>query len=326
MTIHDMLNNDDAYADMAIGSVCWFTISNVHITPDDLGNLLDRVGLSRDHLPGELNELDAYKRATGAAKTEYSVGLDTARVMIRAVDTEPHLVTRHIVRELVDPSGKRLSYETIGQALFHRPGDKEGGSSGHMQVDINENGQGEEAAALALFGQQIESTYELARTHYGPSAIRSLVRNLVLGMNAICIRPSGGVYFVNRDHSAELKAVKALVKALPGNTMLHTLPLVDSAEQRGMLAQAFSEEVETEVSDLLEEISKVSEKYDGEEIPSRTFTVLTDRLADALDRAAEHDRTLALVNERSTAALQMVQESLTALAGRVRQPKRKKAA
>ena len=328
MTITASITGTDAtdqdFMDKAAGLLVWYSFSQTEPTPQQIGAALQANGLPMHYLPTPITNLGAYQSATTGAKREYNYRGDTAHILVRPVSSEEEVVTRHLVREVTDAKGKRLSFTTIGEALFHRPGNLAKSSTGTIEVnlyswEIDPGEQGEMDAMVA----GIKNEYAFRMDHYKPSDIATMVRTMIRDLKAIAVRPTGAVYFVHRDHVPTMIAIRTFVRDLPGSSMVHSVPLVDSTEQRQMLRQSFTEEIEDEVEVLLRDLAELNATGGGE-ISQRAYNTITGRLADALGRAEEHDATLAIVSGRSRAAIDMAVDAVTAMASAVKAPKRAK--
>ena len=321
------LSDDDFMADAA-GVLLWYSVSRCEPTIGDIAYAMTASGVSPSYTPRAIEDLDAWKRASGALKVEYKLpGERTGKLMVRDVSTEPELVTRHIVREIVDAKGHHLDYTTVGCIEFHRPGAKAGGTSGTASVEINQNfilSGDSDLVHVEKFADKIRDRYPFCQTHYSSLAMTTILRQMVLDLKAIRVRESGGVYFIHRSHLDTVKAIKEFVKALPGTSDVCSIPLVDTTEQRTMLSNAFAEEVSSEVEDLLKDIAKLNEKYGDDPVPARTYDNLADRLAQATIRAEEHKATLDIVSARSETALLMAAQSVSAVGLTVKRSARQK--
>jgi hypothetical protein len=125
--------NDDA---IVLGAVVLMSIGEVTpVTHAEMRKWFEDLELDTIYLPNAPRAVDAYERATSAAKVRYPLGTNpngrkkqthekvgqTVTLMMRHVVRDETRIVRHLVRELADHADEALSYEVkLAEAAFER--------------------------------------------------------------------------------------------------------------------------------------------------------------------------------------------------------------
>jgi len=314
-----------------IGHLCYYTVNSGGVTSDDMRRLLVAHNIPERYMPSEIRAEDAFRKATNlrfeyTQRTEYPtpwLGAErVARIMIRDVNFDKDMIEKHIVRENVNTDGKTLSYDKIGEAIFYKPiknGTKV--AAGTEKVRFNLLPQmlhPDEVDAVSAIIDHVRERYANFSTYLDGNALRKVVRDFITDLNAVSVKTSGGIYFVHKDRHASVEAVAALVGDFANGSKFHTLPLIDTGEQREMLSEAFQSQVESEVSDLLQEIAAVNERY-GSEVPPAKHAALVAKYDELMTRSAEYTQILESTQGRAALALEMAMTATWDMATRVKQ-------
>lgn len=307
-----------------IGAIVWFTINEAKITRDEIIKLFVDNGLDERFVPNPIKPVDAFRRATSRAQVEYPYGdRQTAELYIDEVDYDEERVVQHIYRKVRDRKTIQLSHTQIGEAIFYRQSRnaRRKGAGGESVKFSLKRGQlsDHEQGIAEQFIKDVHQSYELGKQFITGQALRGMVRNYVVSTNAISVRPSGGVYFVHRSRTDTIDALAKVVSQLGNESVLHILPLIDNNQQRGMLTEAFQDEVVDECEKLLRELAETNEHYSkkGGKIPVKKYATLRQKLDDTMGRADEYTRVLGLSQERSGASIELAMNSLLEMAGRL---------
>jgi hypothetical protein len=309
----DRLNGIDE--DRFVGCIVTYTITDLSITRADVVKHFFDLGLDERLIPQEIQAIDAFRKVTTNAKLEYPVPFsddgNIARVMIREVKNEPEKHVRHIIRETVDMKGKVLSYDRIGEAIFYRTPHAPGGGKPRYSLPSQLLEPEIELPTLSAWIHQIQADYVHKADHLDAQSIRGVVRNYIISLNGIAVKPSGGVYFVHSSRQDIIDKLQQFVALIPGKSVLYTIPLLDTQEQREMLTEAFQTEIEEECADLLKTIANT-----GKATQKTCENVLT-RYSLLRNRSMEYTKVLGLSQERAAAALELAYNAYTELFVRV---------
>lgn len=215
-----------------LGSLLWYSIKHQLITREELRKKFDESHVEHKWLPNPIRMADAFRRATSEIQKKHkkvptsdpSVFLN---FLIREVYYDDEKVQRNIVIEKVNKKGKSLDYNSTSTIiLFHK-------DDGTISITANGNQDaGElEAKRLAYEAKDLFDTYS---KNYDAHTLRFMVKNILDSMSPTAVRPSGGVYFVPRNHQARLDAVVNLVNRLD-HAEAFSVPLFDTKNNRGMV-------------------------------------------------------------------------------------------
>jgi hypothetical protein len=172
---------------------------------------------------------------------------------------------------------------------------------------------------VTAFIEEIDRRYTDASANLDSNAIRAVVRNYVTSLNAIPCSASGGLYFVHMTKQKALDALQEFVRRIGQGCQFVQVPLLDTAESRDMLTEAFQSEVEEQCYALLDEIREFNEtvKAKGVKVTPRRYASLKARYDEIMSRSMEYTEALGLAQGRSAAALELALDSVVDIAERM---------
>jgi len=258
-----------------LGNLIWYSISNVRISQPDLKASLVGTFLEGTS-PGMPKDADTFRRiCSGAERKKLETGdpeiFKNALIRTASAPNED-LIVRRIVIEVVTPSNKRLDYFQTIDVEFNK-------ETSHINFRTHKWDP-----IAQQIANDIKTQFEIWKGHLNSYAVREWVRSAVIGMKATHVKPTGGIYFVSKEHEAELEELEGLVSKL-GSSSVHFLPLVDTGKQREMLKAAFESESIGEIDELLAEIAAITSDP-NKKITEKAYNQLMDRfdhLGDKLD-------------------------------------------
>ena len=173
---------------------------------------------------------------------------------------------------------------------------------------------------------EFEQRYDDLAVNLQSDAIRAVVRNYLTDLNAIGVKPTGGVYFVASSRQRTLDNLQKLVERIGQGCTFHQVPLLDTHDQRAMLTEAFQLEVQDEVNKLLGEIAAANDKAKGKgkTINPTDYARFMERYKDILSRAEEYTRVLGLAQGRAGSALELALDAVMDMSGRLATGAKKK--
>lgn len=311
-----------------LGSLLFFTISAADVELNKARQDITALGLSTATLRKNLRPIDAFNKAARefAHKFTPEDGV-RSEIMVRPVGQDGEQAHRHIVLErTVVQSGtrRRLSYDKIGELVFARGTKKAGEYSGYrvysrqttesLEVPISADVLGWLEARIDTFESRFEHLLHYMDSH----AVRTFVREYVYMLQGVCVRESGGLYFVNQRNVAELTKLQAWVRSIFSE--FHLLPLLNLRDQREMIMQAFEEETIAEVERLMGEVGKIL--ADGRSIEAKTFDAYGLRAAELRAKVNEYNSTLGARADRASIEIDLYARQVLTLAGRIRENKK----
>jgi len=235
-----------------LGSLLWYSVTDCRIDRDQLQQVFAEVGIDEKHLPKPINTRDAFRRATKAGEIKKEA-LDDERylnVLIRESKVTNKMIVRHLVREVVDAENKRLEYAPVCELVFSE-------DAIHV-IPKHEMNKIERAAV-----DKIKEAYQVERNNYNGRTMRDVITDVLDGCDPVNVRPSGGVYFVAKQHEATLTNLQRFANRISDfsttghKTTFWMVPVVNAEEQKKMIEISLEEQVKSESKALIEEMSKL---------------------------------------------------------------------
>jgi hypothetical protein len=310
-------------ADALLGHLVIYNIANVDpVGEAELRTWFEELELNTRYLPGPPRQLDAFERATSAAKSSYPMGGgarkrdhgkhgQTVTLMMRNVTRDETRIVRHLVRELADHDNEELSYEVcLAEAQFvrsHDPALPDGAGDMTLTPDEDEIGrlQADERGTITGLLGQIETDYENRSRYVSADRLRKMLRDYIED-ELTAVRIHAGVYFVHRRYAPTLAALRTLAGRFSGE--LTRIPLPDAAEMRTMVDGAFEAKAQADLESLARDIARAQsdpKAYQVRKLHQRYLAVQT--------AAQEYQTTLDTHLAATEATLDLVQAQMASL-------------
>jgi hypothetical protein len=330
-------NYTDAIANLPqeafLGSLIYFSISGADVNLENAKRDLAAAGLSTAGLRKNLRPVDAFKKATNEFKRRFSEGPHGIRseLMVRQVGEDGMQSYRHLVLERTSvQKGKRrrLFYDKVGELTFTRGVKKLGEYEGHgveakrMTNHIASPLTVEEDQWLTEKLVTFQDRYDHLLRYMDSHAVRTFVREYIYDLSGICVKGSGGLYFVSQQHADQIAKLGEWVRSV--GSEFHSLPLLNLVEQREMILEAFEEETLEEVDRLMGEVAKILSDP-SRQIEEKTFDAYALRAAEMAQKINEYNGMLGARAERASAEVKLYSQQVMTLVGRIRQSKTTKA-
>ena len=328
----DAMEADDA---PVLGYLVLYSVFDGRVTRDALEHWFAELGLDRKFVPPPIRAVDAFEKVTGPAGIRVTYPLDAepgqarrrrrqdaqgraATLMIRHVRRDSDQIVRHVVREIRDEAATRLSYDTrLAECVFGRdshPTATHGAGALHLTPDraaIGALPPGEQERVQAMLAD-LQAAYQHHRTYLSSDRLRGVLRTYIEDLNAIRVRPTGGVYFVQRRYAGTLAALRELVRRMGAGSHLARVPLPDQEEMREMVITAFTTKSREDLDRLARDIATA--QRDSGTAPA-AIEALHKRFRGLQAAAAEHTQLLNTSLDDTTAALKLVNAQLASLLG-----------
>jgi hypothetical protein len=326
-----------------LGSILWFSITGeidrsdgkrtipVRISHDQLAKLFGEIGLDEDFIPAPPRKVHAFRTACSETRRVYKLPVEgeSVELLIREVTHDAEKRIHHIMREHKDSRGERLSYTHAATLKFYRGGRTAGknlNSESYTATILRGLDPLDEKQIEAMI-HEFDAKYTDLSANLHSQVIRSMLRRYLESLNAIKVRPSGGIYFIHSSKQDTVDALSELVSRLGVGCTFFQTPLPDIPASREMLTDAFQDEVEDDVRDLLGEIADYNEKLKGKPPSEVKYGEFRTRYEQIMERASEYSEVLGLQQERAGVALEMALDQVTSIGTAMLQaaPKRKRA-
>jgi hypothetical protein len=319
-----------------IGSVLWYSVAGtvergtdgkrntvpVRVHQDELVAWFQELGLDQDYLPPRIKKIDAFRNATSQVRREYACGDEGsgqyATLRIEEVKSDNEQVIRHVVKDVRDERKEQLSRTHLATVKFIRGGRSSLGkrnSGDHVKTMVLSRTRGEDRDQVDELLVEFERRYEDLGVFLHSPALRGVIRDLLASLNAVAMKTSGGVYFVHKNRWADLDKVQKLMHCIGQGCVMEQFPLVDQADSRRMLTDAFESEVEDEVRLLLKDIAEANSK--SGKVAARRYAEISARYRELEGRSAEYTELLDLAQGKAGDALELALTSITEMAQRI---------
>lgn len=315
--LRDYIDQNNALPDdVLLGYIAYYSVADGRYDGFHMEAEFDRLGLNKAFLPKRLKPDAAYEKASKVAhgfKYEVDGGL-TAELLVRELPRTDETIVRWLVREVKDAEGHRLLWGEVAEMVFYKPPTRNGivdysGATTRWSVlpDVSDS----ERAVLVPQLEAFATAYDRYCRYYDGQALRGIVRNYALSLNAIQMKPS--LYFIHRDKADEAQRLQQFVRGLQvDGTSLSLLPLPDLPAMREEVTDAFQRESAEDFQKVLGEIAKVTEsRVNG--VTMEAYGKLRKQFDDALTKATEHSRTFQVSQAVTAAASEIALNALNAL-------------
>ena len=313
-----------------LGSLLYFSISQADVHLERARAALEQAGLDTSHLRKNLRPIDAFRKATKAFSKKFQ-GDDDVRTefLVRPVGDDNERIYVHLILErFAVRSGKkrRLFYEKVGELTLNRGVKKDGEYSGHsvesrrltasLESPLTTQEDQWLTERLAVFADDFEHRL----THMDSHAVRTFVRESIYGLSGCCVKESGGLYFIKQEHAGTVADLQTWVQNI--GSEFHALPLLNLADQREMIMEAFEEEALGEIDRLMGEVADILKDTDRK-IEPKTFNGYLEEADRLRNKIKEYDDMLDSRSLRATAQLGIYSKQVMSLTSRVKEPRRK---
>lgn len=308
--------------DLLLGRLCWYTVHEMRGNNSRQMNVshasvvagLNAVGLG-GRVPPVVRDHDVFKRVCTDSQMKKvptaQEGIFENYLLREISSPSENIITRRIVVETVDKSGKKLDYKQLRDIEFDR------GTS-----VIRHRARPDEYVHINMrtlndITQKVKDDFLAQKGMLTSWSIREFIRSLLNGFGATCVRAGGAVYFLQEARSTNLDALEKFVNGLPdGLAEFHSLPLIDDQKQREMVRKAFEAETSGAIDEVMGEIAEINGK--DSKISSDRYARLVTQYQ-TLDSKTKEYRDLLEVNLGEThSRLSLFQEQILNLRTKVR--------
>ena len=329
-----------------IGSLIWFSIAGVidrtdgkkstipiRVTRDLLVKWFDELDLNPAFLPPPISRSNAFRAATSDMERTYALPEEgvSANLLMREVLYDTERVVRHVILETRDRRGAKLTYDKVASITFFR-GDKNArgtaASGEQYKCRIADGLEQIHLDAIKALLDDLQTRFNDLSTSLQSQAIRAVIRNYVTHLNAIPVKPSGGLYFIHNTRQRHLDSLQELVSRIGQGSTFSQCPLIDTSAQREMLSSAFEDDVEDEVRLLLEDLSEIQDKAKKKNqrtgyVTPHSYAAAMNKWQRIAERSAEYTETLGLRQERAAAALETALTAVVDMQRHLAAPRKK---
>lgn len=282
--------------DALLGSLVWYTISDVDILWEDAHTRLVDLDLDTSLLK-PIRPVDAFRNATRELKRNFPASNGVKlNLMVRSKGHDEESAYRQLVWERVTTKGgqrRRLMYDPSAELTYHRNPPKIEVVRNHTPSGLDGDMSDEHRNWINDQLDALPDRFRHLTRYLGNHKVRNLVREYLKSLGAVSVRESGGVYFVAQKHNDELVRLGEWISGI--GSAFHGTPLLDLVNQREMLARAFEEEAVREVEALSKSIDDIL--AGGGKVRESTFDDFALRAAELTSKAKDYAEMLDIRSE-----------------------------
>lgn len=309
-----------------LGSLVFFSISAADVNLAQARETLENEGLDTGKMRKVLRPIDAFTKSSNRFKKKFApMNGVRSELMVRPVGIDGEQAYRHLIleRAVVEQGKKRrVFYEKVGELTFTR-GRKVGGEYVGHSVECRRTTEHLGEALTMLENQWLteqlatfEDNYDHLLHYMDSHAVRSFVREYIYALGGTCVKESGGLYFVAQEHVETIHKLAAWVESV--GSEFHTLPLLNLADQREMILNAFEDETVAEIDRLMGEVQKILSDPDRK-IEEKTFDAYANQAAALMGKVKEYNGMLDTRATRAETSVKMFTQQCSTLVGRIRE-------
>lgn len=310
-----------------LGSLLYFSISAADVNLANARAELSAANLSTTGLRKNLRPIDAYRKAAKRIEKKLKeVDGIRSEFMVRPVGEDAAQSYAHVVLERAQVSGgkkRRLLYHKVAELHFTR-GRKVGDDYLDHGVEVRRTTASlppgselrtDEDQWLTEQLVTFEDNYTHLLNYMDSHAVRTFVREYVYSLSGICVKESGGLYFVKQEHADEIERLANWVRSI--GSEFHDLPLLNLGKQKDMILEAFEEESIKEAERMMAEIAKILGDP-NRKIEEKTWDAYAEEAARLSQKVNEYATMLGSRADRAVTTLGVAGQQLTTLASRIK--------
>lgn len=303
-----------------LGNIVWYMVSSgeadapLPVTRADLEKTFAELDLSVDFLPPPPKGVDAFRTASGMIDDTYTAGTEQVKLSAQEVRKSDTSVTRHVIRTGTDVHTGKVRANKVAELLFTRPKRRNvGRDHGTETIEVypHRDLDGVDRAMVGAALDQFEHRYELFRQRLTPAAVRYMIRNYLIWLDAVPI-PAGQNWFLPNERTKEVEALRELTQRLGPHCAFDIIPLLDTPELRAMLLG----NVECALAGQVVAVRKTIVDWvaaNGEPIPVMRYNAWRKEIKGIQARADEYGRLLEAPLPRSSDAIAQAVDALRGL-------------
>lgn len=268
--------------DLILGYIGWYTVTQPRLTHEDILDLVIQEGLDLSIVPKPPRPGDAFKRACRYSEVSgipVPYTSDVANFMFRPVAQTLEEVERHLVVEILDKNGRKLSHHTAAELQFNRSGSK-------LHVTVHKINEDVDQLVVSVM-DDFAGILKDSTVYIEAQVIRRMIRAQLETCHAILARAKGSVYFVPKKHKNTIEGLENFLSHCGPGSGMHTLPLVDDTKQQEFISSAFTDGVHDQANQILSELKSLVTQE--KEISANQWNDYKQRLDGLKSKRDEYD-------------------------------------
>jgi hypothetical protein len=289
--------------DTILGYIAWYTVTKPRLTHEDIMKLVTTHGLDPLIVPKPPRAGDAFKRACRYSERlglEIPYSPNTANFLIRPVTQTLDDIERHVVLEIIDPEGRKLTHTTAAALRFDR-------KSGTLNIKM-EQLDPELQPLLEDTMDNFASVLKDSTKYVEAQVIRRMIRLQLEHMHAVLARAKGSVYFIPKTQKKLMLGLEEFTANCGEGSVFHSLPLVDDTKQQELVRGAFEEGIHEQSQQMIAELTTHSQS--GKEITANAWNDYKQRLVALTHKTNEYTELVDVELTKSQVELEAVNAQL----------------
>jgi hypothetical protein len=245
-----------------LGLLAIYTVSTggektLDVTRDQLEGWFAELGLNTQFLPSSAKAVDNFRAAASTSHTREYVGADGKRyrLVIEEKKSDPDLIVRWVMRQGLSEGGQTLRVADITYARGRRRTSGRVKGSEDVWARLHAGLRGAERVQIQGFVDECLSRYGQLSRQLTPQRVRALLRDYLNSIDAVQLAPLAGTYFIPREHMDAARRLGVFVDRCGEGCRMLVAPVVDTPEQRDMVAAAVDADVDGRARKTLEDIA-----------------------------------------------------------------------
>lgn len=261
-----------------LGRIMWYSVPTATcLDPTVVGKALKNLGFTR-RIPGLPAESNVFRRVTAEADRRGIpiVGTDQfENLLVRMVNAKrDNVLVRSIVVETVDPSGRRLAYDQVVNLEFHYDNTVTP-NVGKMKTEWVNGFSPTTHPRAAAFVEDMKADFYRWKGMFHDALMRGWIKQTLIDMGAVSVRPTGGIYFLKEEHASQVEALEQFITDhLPVGGECHSVEIPNVLKQREMVQRAIEAETVGAIETMMGEVEKI--QAEGNLTPQRYLAIIQE--------------------------------------------------
>lgn len=228
--------------DMLLGHVVFYTVPDRPVSERKVREIMERLGLDTELIPSARKAVHVFEESVRRVETRRVNGTITEIKVDRVLED-----TDRCVYQVT-----RLIRNTDEAVIDHPKAMRVGFAKGSSVISIDPL-EAEHYDALRGLEEQIRAHYAANRDTLPGNKIRNTLRTYLERLFAENLRPSGGIYFLQKAHYETLVKLRTLMSELYGEEgLFHLIPLANDETQKEMVRKRFTVNTMTAIDEAMQ--------------------------------------------------------------------------
>lgn len=287
-----------------IGHLAWYSVYKGLRSREQLEDAMKQAGLDLKYMPGEIRLPDAFRKASKEIETSWIDPNDNTKtysLLVKEPFSDEEEILKHVVLELKDKKGKRLSYDPEAATISY-----------NRQTEFIE---------VSCFVPEVESylkdiqkKYELYKGYYDEQAMRRTIVSIINDMAPVAVRPMGGVYYIPRQFDDKLLALQKFMTSFEDECQM--IPLVNIPEMRNM--------VKSKIDQHLNQIIEKCREMAKNPVTKREIKIAIEEARTAIENFQEYREVMASEVSFMETKLEVISKGIVHLTDSLKEMKSQK--